>query len=585
MKKYILYILTGVAACGLCSCEDALDRYPKDRLTPDNFFHTEEECQLYTNDFYTMFPSAGTIYGETADIIAKTTLTSEVLGNRTVPATAGSWKWEKLRDINFFLEYSSNCKDRDVRLQYEGLARFFRAYFYFEKVKYYGDVPWVDRPLASNEEELYKGRDSRDLVMSKVIEDLDFAIEHLSPTKETYRVSEWTALALKSRVCLFEGTFRKYHGLDDADYYLAECVSAAGTFIEKSGYTIYKSGSTPYLNLFSSINAISSEIILARAFNTAIGLKHDVNGYLTGTTMGRPGLLKNVANMYLMKDGTPFTSQPGWETMQLPDESKNRDGRFAQTVRTPGYKRIDDDKESAPNLAATMTGYQLVKFLLPAKYDAYQASTSDMPLFRTAEVYLNYAEAKAELGTLTQEDLDKTIKPLRERAGVANLSLEWANANPDPYLASAETGYANVTGANKGVILEIRRERTVELLMENFRYWDIMRWKEGKRFEKPFEGLYFPGVGSYDLNSDGTDDVCIWSGTKPDTKIPVVYELGVDVKLSEGDHGYIRIHDDPNLVRTWNEERDYLYPIPTDDRVLTQGAISQNPGWDDGLKF
>ena len=103
MKKYILYILTGVAACGLCSCEDALDRYPKDRLTPDNFFHTEEECQLYTNDFYTMFPSAGTIYGETADIIAKTTLTSEVLGNRTVPATAGSWKWEKLRDINFFL--------------------------------------------------------------------------------------------------------------------------------------------------------------------------------------------------------------------------------------------------------------------------------------------------------------------------------------------------------------------------------------------------------------------------------------------------------------------------------------------------
>ncbi|OKY92786.1 MAG: hypothetical protein BHV65_12660 [Alistipes sp. 58_9_plus] len=121
--------------------------------------------------------------------------------------------------------------------------------------------------------------------------------------------------------------------------------------------------------------------------------------------------------------------------------------------------------------------------------------------------------------------------------------------------------------------------------MENFRYWDIIRWKEGKRFEKPFEGLYFPGVGSYDLNSDGTDDVCIWSGTKPDTKIPVVYELGVDVKLSEGDHGYIRIHDDPNLVRTWNEERDYLYPIPTDDRVLTQGAISQNPGWDDGLKF
>ena len=70
MKKYILYLLTGMAACGLCSCEDALDRYPKDRLSPDEFFHTEEECQLYTNDFYTIFPAAGTIYGETADMEA-----------------------------------------------------------------------------------------------------------------------------------------------------------------------------------------------------------------------------------------------------------------------------------------------------------------------------------------------------------------------------------------------------------------------------------------------------------------------------------------------------------------------------------
>ena len=581
MKKLIKYTLVGIAALGLYGCEDQLDRYPKDKLTPDKFFRNEQECQLYTNDFYTIFPT--TVYGESADVIAKNVLTSEVLGNRTVPATASTWKWEKLRDINFFLEYSSNCKDRDVRLQYEGLARFFRAYFYFEKVKYYGDVPWVDRPLASNEEELYKGRDSRDLVMSKVIEDLDFAIEHLSPTKETYRVSEWTALALKSRVCLFEGTFRKYHGLDDADYYLAECVSAAGTFIEKSGYTIYKSGSTPYLNLFSSINAISSEIILARAFNTAIGLKHDVNGYLTGTTMGRPGLLKNVASMYLMKDGTPFTSQPGWETMQLSEESKNRDGRFAQTLRTPGYKRIDDTALSAPNLAATMTGYQLVKYLQSAKYDSYNASTNDLPLFRAAEVMLNYAEAKAELGTLTQEDIDLAIKPLRDRAGVANLSLTQANDNPDPYLASPQTGYANVTGDNKGVILEIRRERTVELLMENLRYWDIMRWKEGKRFEKPFTGLYFPGTGSYDLNGDGVDDVCIWSGSKPSTSAPAVYELNKEIFLSGGDSGYIVIHTD--YTRSWNEERDYLYPVPTDDRVLTQGAITQNPGWNDGLNF
>ena len=583
MKKYILYLLTGMAACGFCGCEDALDRFPKDRLTPDEFFHTEEECELYTNDFYTIFPSGASIYNETADIITCNTLTSEVLGNRTVPATASTWKWEKLRDINFFLQYSSNCTDDRVRFEYEGLARFFRAYFYFDKVRYYGDVPWVDRPLASDDQELYKGRDSREFVMQKVIGDLDFAIANLPAERQVYRVTRWTALALKSRACLFEGTFRKYHGLQGWESYLEVCADASKRFIDESGYAIYDSGTTPYLGLFSSLKAINTEIVLARAYNTDIGLKHDVNGYLTSITMGRPGLLKNIANMYLMKDGTPFTSQPGWETMQLPDESRNRDGRFAQTVRTPGYKRVDDTAESAPNLAATMTGYQLVKYLTSAKYDSYQASTSDLPLFRAAEVLLNYAEAKAELGTLTQDDIELSINPLRERADVADLSLTEANAHPDPNLASAETGYANVTGDNKGVILEIRRERTVELLMENLRYWDIMRWKEGKRFEKPFTGLYFPGTGSYDLNNDGVDDVCIWSGSKPATSAPAVYELNKEIFLSGGDSGYIIIHTD--YARSWNEERDYLYPVPTDDRVLTQGAITQNPGWNDGLNF
>jgi len=326
MKKYILYLLTGMAACSFCGCEDALDRFPKDRLTPDEFFHTEEECELYTNDFYTIFPSGASIYNETADIITCNTLTSEVLGNRTVPATASTWKWEKLRDINFFLQYSSNCTDDRVRLEYEGLARFFRAYFYFDKVRYYGDVPWVDRPLASDDQELYKGRDSREFVMQKVIGDLDFAIANLPAERQVYRVTRWTALALKSRACLFEGTFRKYHGLQGWESYLEVCADASKRFIDESGYAIYDSGTTPYLGLFSSLKAINTEIVLARAYNTDIGLKHDVNGYLTSITMGRPGLLKNIANMYLMKDGTPFTSQPGWETMQLPDARRNSDG-------------------------------------------------------------------------------------------------------------------------------------------------------------------------------------------------------------------------------------------------------------------
>lgn len=583
--KLRLYTLAAVGAglLALTGCESALDRFPKDKLTPDTFFKTGTECELFTNDFYTMFPSASDIFSESADIISKTSLIQEVLGNKQVPSTSSSWKWDKLRDINFFLEYSKNCNITADRLKYEGVARFFRAFFYYEKVKRYGDVPWLDVALDSDDDRLYMGRTPRQEVIDHMLEDLDFAIENLDANRSLYTVTRWTALALKSRVTLFEGTFRKYHGIDGWEQLLTICAEASNEFIKSSGYSIYSTGTTPYLSLFSSINAIDTEIVLARAYNSSIGLTHDVNGYLTSTSQGRPGILKDIANMYLMTDGTPFTSKNGYETMTLAQEAQNRDKRFAQTMRAPGYKRIGETKETAPNLAACETGYQPVKYLQAAQYDAYNTSIIDMPIFRAAEVYLNYAEAKAELGNLTQGDIDISIKPLRERAGVSNLSLSVANANPDPYLMDDVTGYQNVKGPNTGVILEIRRERTVELLMEGFRYWDIMRWHEGQRFTRTFLGLYFPGAGNYDLNADGTPDVCLWSGSKPATTAPVVYEIDKDIFLSEGTRGNIILHTD--FPRTFRQDRDYLYPIPTDDRILTNGNITQNPGWIDGLNF
>ena len=585
MKHTIINALFLSAAIACISCEDMLDYQPKDRLSPDTYFKTETDCELWTNNYYTVFPSAEGIYSEPYDVIVRDVLADEISGVRKPMPTDGNWNWEKLREMNFFLSRASQVEDESVRLEYEGLTRFFRAYFYFEKVKRYGDVPWVDRPLGSDEEELYKGRDSRELVMEKVMEDVDFAIANLPEVQNVYRVTRWTARALKSRIALFEGTFRKYHGLDGYEEFLQACVNASEPFLT-GPYSIYTSGSTPYQDLFTSQNAIETEIILARAYTSAIsGMTHDVNGHLTGATMGRPGMTRNVVNMYLMRDGSRYTDQADYATKTFVEECKNRDLRMAQTLRTPGYKRIGGSKELAPDLSRSTTGYQLIKYLTEEKYDANKASTNDMPLFRLAEVLLNYAEAKAELGTLKQADLDNTIRPLRVRAGLPDLDMEEANANPDPYLSSPETGYANVTGDNKGVILEIRRERTLETPMEGLRYWDIMRWKEGKRFEKPIEGLYFPGTGEYDLDGNGSVDVCIYDTEKaPGNSADVLYlKLGTDIVLSGGTSGNVLAHS--TQQRTWNEERDYLYPIPTDDRVLTQGAISQNPGWNDGLPF
>lgn len=585
MKHTIINVILFLAAIACVSCEDMLDFQPKDRLSPDTYFRTETDCELWTNNYYTVFPSAEGVYSEPFDVIVRDVLADEISGVRKPMPTDGNWKWTKLREMNFFLSRSSQIEEESVRLRYEGLTRFFRAYFYFEKVKRYGDVPWVDKPLSSDDNELYKGRDSREFVMEKVMEDIDFAIANLPEKQDVYHVTRWTARALKSRIALFEGTFRKYHEIDGYEKYLQECVTASEPFLN-GPYNIYTAGSTPYQDLFTSQNAIGTEIILARAYTSAIsGMTHDVNGHLTGATMGRPGMTRNAVNMYLMRDGSRYTDQPGYATKTFVDECKNRDLRMAQTIRTPKYKRIGGNKELAPDLSRSTTGYQLIKYLTEEKYDANKASTNDMPLFRLAEVLLNYAEAKAELGTLKQDDLNKTIKPLRSRAGLPELDMEEANENPDPYLSSPETGYANVTGANKGVILEIRRERTLETPMEGLRYWDIMRWKEGKRFEKPIEGLYFAGTGEYDLDGNGTVDVNIYdSETAPGNKADVLYlKLGTDIVLSEKTSGNLLAHSSTH--RIWNEERDYLYPIPTDDRVLTQGAISQNPGWDDGLPF
>lgn len=585
MKHTIINVILFLATIACVSCEDMLDFQPKDRLSPDTYFRTETDCELWTNNYYTVFPSAEGVYSEPFDVIVRDVLADEISGVRKPMPTDGNWKWTKLREMNFFLSRSSQIEEESVRLRYEGLTRFFRAYFYFEKVKRYGDVPWVDKPLSSDDNELYKGRDSREFVMEKVMEDIDFAIANLPEKQDVYHVTRWTARALKSRIALFEGTFRKYHGIDGYEKYLQECVTASEPFLN-GPYNIYTTGSTPYQDLFTSQNAIGTEIILARAYTSAIsGMTHDVNGHLTGATMGRPGMTRNAVNMYLMRDGSRYTDQPGYATKTFVDECKNRDLRMAQTIRTPKYKRIGGKKELAPDLSRSTTGYQLIKYLTEEKYDANKASTNDMPLFRLAEVLLNYAEAKAELGTLKQNDLNKTIKPLRSRAGLPELDMEEANENPDPYLSSPETGYANVTGANKGVILEIRRERTLETPMEGLRYWDIMRWKEGKRFEKPIEGLYFAGTGEYDLDGNGTVDVYIYdSETAPGNKADVLYlKLGTDIVLSGKTSGNLLAHS--TTPRIWNEERDYLYPIPTDDRVLTQGAISQNPGWDDGLPF
>jgi len=580
MKKSIL--LMAVASLFVVSCD--LDKLPLANLSPDSFFSTRNELDAFANNFYTNFPGSS-VFEEESDLIIKNSRSDWMRDGRSVPGSGGGWIWTALRDFNTLIEMSANCKDENVRNEYIGVARFFRAWFYFEKVKRFGDVPWYDRQLGSSDKDLYKPRDSRELVMSHVVEDLDFAIAHLPVKRSVYKVTKWTALALKSRACLFEGTFRKYHGLKldghTADWYLEQAAAAGEEFISTSGYSVYTGGGVEnsYRDLFASEDAIGTEIILARDYDRNLSIKHNGTYYTLGN-YGNPGMTRKMFCSYLMKDGSRFTDKEGWKTMSFVDETKNRDPRLSQSIRTPGYKRIGSDKVEAPDFGHTETGYMITKYMQGADLgvDLYGASYNDLPLFRSAEVYLNFAEAKAELGTLTQSDLDKSIKLLRDRVGMQNIDLAAANASPDPYLMAEETGYPNVNGENLGVILEIRRERTIELFDEKFRFYDLIRWKNGQAITHKFLGMYFPAPGAYDLDGNGTLDVCFYTDDVP-SGLPanvVKCKIGERVYFTEGDHGYVDVT--PNLPGLWNENRDYFYPIPTDELTLNPN-LEQNPGW------
>ncbi len=581
MKKYIYPVCL---AMGLTAASCSLDEFPQASITPETFFKTENDLRLYTNSFYNAFPGASTFYTENVDITTGREIPEIVRGAYVIPTTGGGWDWSQLRNINFYLERSLQCDDETARNRWDAVARFFRTYFYYGMVAKFGDVPYYDRVLGDDDEGLTAPRDSRVLVTEKMIEDLDFAILHLPSAANVEEVTKWTALALKSRICLFEGTWRKYHteyALEGADELLQLAAEAAGQIMTQGPYTLHVSAngkSQSYMELFNQDDIVTDEVILARRYSAALQVFHDANYSLLSSSSDIIGLEKAFVNSYLMKDGSRFTEEPGYEEMEFVEECKNRDPRLAQTIRTPGYTR--EGTRMAPSLYTSMTGYTIHKYLSGSHNDANTKDESDIPLFRLGEVLLNYAEAKAELGTLTQDDIDKTVNALRDRVGMTGkLNLAEANLNPDKYLE--ENFYPGVSGSYKGVILEIRRERAIELVQEGFRWNDMCRWKAGSTFTRTYKGMYFPGTGTFDLDGDNIDDLCIYTGDKPEKGDIQYKKLGTDIFLENGEQGGCMLINS-HWVKTWDEERDYLYPIPIQERLLNPN-LTQNNGWDDGI--
>lgn len=601
MKKYIIAI--AAAALSFASC-DMLDKEPLSEMSPESYFKTEQDLQLFSNTFYNnLLPKSP--YSYQSDHYVKQTASDLLLGGsyRTVPKDGGGWSWGNLRKMNTLLGYINNCEDEDAIVEYTALTKFFRAYFYFDKVMRFGDVPWIDVELGSADEALFNPRDNREVVMQHMLEDIDYAIANLPESTSQFRVNKYTALALKAQFCLFEGTFRKYHAgestlatlpADAADYkfYLEEAAKAAKAIIDSQKYSLYSTGKpeSDYRDLFVQEDCESiKEFIFAIKFDYGLGIFHNGTAYGLLPSQGHIGATRKFIDTYLMKDGSRYTEQAGWESKQFAEQIADRDPRLAQSFRTPGYTRIDGKDLLAPDFGSCCTGYQTTKWVMSATAnggdsDRVDRSTSDLPVYRYGEILLIYAEAKAELGEITQEDLNISVNLLRKRVGMPDMKLD---VTADPYLTNPSYGFTNpklLADPNLAIILEIRRERGVELAQEgNNRWYDIVRWREGKCVDQKMYGLYFPGPGEYDLNGDGKLDYCLYEGdVAPKSDAALVVKIGSEILLSNGNSGYVEPHQ--GIERSFNEHRDYYYPIPISERSLNKN-LTQNEGWDDGLDF
>lgn len=596
VKKYILISLAGL---GLTACEsDFLERTPLTEITESDFFKTVSDLETYTNGFYGYIGPSYNDTGSDNDAIytGSSTINQVVAGNISSSNVGGWDDWSQLRSINYFLQHTGNVTEgnaEDVE-HYIGIARFFRARFYADKVMTYSDVPWYNKAMGTDDQDMYKPCDPRALVMDSVMNDLQYSVDHIKEELGTRtRISRWAALASMARICLNEGTFRKYHeelGLqNDYQRFLEKAVWACEEIMNSGEFSLYGNSGADYGTLFNTPSLDSNpEIILQRASDEALGVGND-----THSVMGwQWALSRSLMESYLMADGSRFTDQPDYASKSFIEVFDGRDPRLAETFVYPGFKQTEAGNAYVPKV--TFGCYDQLKFY-PRDENLRQGwgrNFTSLPIFRYAEVLLTYAEAKAELETLTQSDIDNSINLIRTRVQMPGLDMAQANANPDAWLAEQ---YPNVSGPNRGVILEIRRERRVEMACEGLRATDIKRWAVGDLFALNNEGAYIPALGAIDLTGDAREDVAILANPADSVRLaglPADVKAGLTLYylekadgtddgfyLTEGDHGHIGFTSYQQVPRHFESPMHYYLPIPL-TQVKLNPNLEQPFGWE-----
>lgn len=635
MKK--IYITTLIAALSLGACNDDFsEKYPIESQTEATAFITYDNFKTYAWSLYSIFDNAEKINGVDnknnfvqslitnygryeGDFMAGYLSTYSTTENNpyrnqtaTAPSSGGGWDFQYLRKINLMIDNvdKSEMSEAD-KGHWRSVGYFFHSYNYLELVSRFGDVPWIDKVLGESDVDLIYGpRSSRKEVTDKMLERLQYAEKHIKADGDgANTINVHVVRTLMSRFCLFEGTWRKYHGLGDEGKYFSEAIRVSEELMKN-----FPAVNENYDALMCSEDLSKYEgIILYKEYVKDI-LLNSV-GHTERTSSGKYEMHKATVEMYLCTDGKTISNSGLYEgDKSMYDEFRNRDRRLLFQVVPPYFMKDGVSHDFTLNGAKNSTVYdgdedvneyaELLKELLPANgskrlpvfnwsgtmnwmspnvngpgqaplgsrsgyymwrhYNLWDANSNmaavnvcDKPIFYIEEVLLNYAEAMFEAGLFTQSVADATINKLRKRAGVADMKVADIDAGFDPKRDPEVDP----------VLWEIRRERMVELMGEGFGFQDIRRWKRGAWFINRTQMGVYVNKANY-RNAKG-EIVPAWQ------KLKLVDRDGNEV---EGNEGYLQRFDNPvKLGKGWKDQY-YLFPIPLNDLSLNDN-LNQNPGW------
>lgn len=597
MKKiYLMSALAVVAAASLSSCDDFLEdnRYPETSIVNNQtYWNNATNCQYQVDRFIDEIdPGYGSGSGQ-GWFFFKTLTDDQVGSNFTnwdhlaVPTSNSSYSYTQVRGANIIIDGVNAATQLSSieKRNYLGIARFIRAVAYYKLVRTFGDVVWVNTVFDINSEEMYAARTDRDVVMDSVFADLDFAIANITADNNKLSWSKDLVRAYKCEVALYEGTYCKYRteaenykgpDMTRANKYLNESVEMAEALMNSGRYTF---GETieDYHSLYNSvwgggestvvkgekISDFSSlgEIIFGRRYD-ATNARHSTISYTASSTT-TSGMSLDGFLAFLNIDGTPVPQASrediiantigenvefdGAPAYSIEKQLAKRDLRLS-VITDPYvyYKGMEWSRKGCAGMNSS-SGFGVAKYdnvLLPvnARTNSAQNYTS-CPIYWLSYIYCNFAEAKAELGTLTDADLDASINKLYKRAGLPAQTVGGLSAMNDP------ANNMNVSS----LLWEVRRCRRCELMFDNWiRYWDLNRWHQLELLDSK----KYPNVllGAYIENAT--------------------------IQPASAVNGFVR--SNPNLDRVFTPKQ-YLQAIPSDQfsLYLEHGNnLKQNPLWE-----